>query len=183
MNEKLSRRPPAIHTPRLALRPFIAEDEPAAAALLRSPKIAQTYILPDLSAPGSAEALFGRLLLLSHSPEHFVYGIYLENALIGFLNDVEITGDTIELGYVIAPAHWNRGYATEALAAALEALFALGYAAVRAGFFESNAASRRVMEKCGLRPAYMTQEIPYRGQVRRCIYYEARNSDLQSITD
>ena len=42
---------------------------------------------------------------------------------------------------------------------------------MNAGFFEGNTASRRVMEKSGMRPAYRTDEIEYRGETRRCIYF------------
>lgn len=57
-----------------------------------------------------------------------------------------------EVGYWIASAHWNRGYAREALAAvARHALFLRTppLAALSAHAFESNPASARVLEACG----------------------------------
>ena len=94
--------------------------------------------------------LFLRLVALSRAENHFVRGIYLENTLIGFLNDADMRGNTIELGYVITPKHWGKGYMTEALSAVLKYLLQNGYDEVRTGAFAENLASVRVMEKCGL---------------------------------
>ncbi|MBQ9301043.1 MAG: GNAT family N-acetyltransferase [Clostridia bacterium] len=172
MAGKTAARPPVIPTARLTLRPFRAADAPDMVDLLTDPAVSRTYVLPDFPRREDAAGLFARLLAMSGAPEHFIYGISLGERIIGFVNDVQ-TGETdIELGYVIAPAHWNRGYAAEALAACIEALFALGFDTVSAGYFEGNEASRRVMEKCGMRPACKSQVIVYRGQERVCIYYE-----------
>ena len=166
-----------LQTPRLTLQPFRDEDLAAACALLCSAEVAKTYMLPDLSSPDEAAPLFRKLKALSESEEHFVRGIYLHETLIGFLNDVEIEEDSIELGYVIAPAHWGNGCATEALAAAIDALFAAGFSAVTAGYFEENTASGRVMEKCGMRRIDKTDSIDYRGVTHKCIYYAIENVD------
>lgn len=56
---------------------------------------------------------------------------------------------TTEIGYVIHAAHWNRGYATEAVCCAVRSLTATGcrlYATIR----PSNKASVRVAGKAGL---------------------------------
>ena len=111
-----------LQTPRLTLQAFRDEDLAAACMLLSSAEVAKTYMLPDFRSTDEAAGLFRRLKELSESEEHFVRGIYLHETLIGFLNDVEIEEDSIELGYVIAPAHWGNGCATEALAAAIDAL-------------------------------------------------------------
>ena len=92
--------------------------------------------------------------------------------LIGFINDVEIDGDSIEIGYVIHPNHKNKGYASEVLAAAIKELFRIGYSCIRTGLFSDNNASRHVMEKCGMKLTSKTDEIEYRGKVHHCNYYE-----------
>ena len=80
----------------------------------------------------------------------------------------------MEIGYFVDPAHWNQGYATEAFAAAIRELFRMGYRAVTAGYFEENPASRRVMEKCGLKPLDRESVIAYRGTDHRCLYMGIR---------
>jgi len=61
-------------------------------------------------------------------------------------------GSTATAGYDVSPAFEGRGYASEALAGLVAHLFAHApVAAVRADTLASHAASRRVMEKAGMR--------------------------------
>lgn len=64
---------------------------------------------------------------------------------------VEWTGPDVEVAYHFARAVWNRGYATEAAAAWVQAAFAQGLDRVVALAFPANRASTRVMEKLGMR--------------------------------
>lgn len=58
----------------------------------------------------------------------------------------------VELGYAIMPAFWGNGYATEIASVSLEVAFScLGLDSVVAFTLPTNIASRRVMEKVGLR--------------------------------
>ena len=76
------------------------------------------------------------------------------------------------IGYGIRPSERRKGCATAALAAAVPQLFARGFSAVRAGAFCENAASLRVMEKCGMTRIDLTEDIEYRGKTYRCVYCE-----------
>ncbi|MGH3273541.1 MAG: GNAT family N-acetyltransferase [Streptosporangiaceae bacterium] len=61
-------------------------------------------------------------------------------------------GTGLELGYRLRRAAWGAGYATEGSRALIRAGFTeLGIERVFARTMTANAASRRVMEKCGLR--------------------------------
>ena len=91
-------------------------------------------------------------------------------------DDVEITETSIELGYVIHPAHHNCGFATEALQACIQALHTMGFETVRTGAFEENPASIRVMEKSGMTRLAETEIIPYRGKDHLCVYFEKRKN-------
>ena len=143
--------------------------------ILTSRQISQTYMLPDFESTEAAIPLFRRLCDLSREEGRFVRGIYEGDLLVGFLNDVEIAGSSIELGYVIHPEHWGKGYATAALNTAIRQLFSLGYREVIAAAFAENTASLRVMEKAGMIRMEKTEEIEYRGALHRCIYYSKRN--------
>ena len=159
-----------IVTPRLRLAALRPEDREALIGLMTDGEVGKTYMVPDLDTEEKKTALFERIRTLSASDERFVYGIYRDNRLIGLINDVGMEGGEIELGYVVSPAEQNRGYATEALAAAVNALFSEGFASVVAGAFAENAASRRVMEKCGMKPTGRTETIDYRGKSHLCVY-------------
>lgn len=160
-----------LKTQRLTLRPIEDGDRDAMIRLLMDGRIKQGYMLPDYADEAEAEPMFQRLKALSQKDEFVLTGIFDENGLAGFANRVSVEGGCIELGYVIAPECWNRGYCTEAVRALIAALFALGYDEVTAGAFEHNAASMRVMEKAGMARLEKTEEIEYRGEIRRVICY------------
>ena len=70
------------------------------------------------------------------------------------LQPLEHTGPEVELGYDLHPDVWGQGLATEGAAAVVEAaLGPLGLERVVAVVKPANAASRRVLEKAGLREA------------------------------
>ena len=153
------------------LRILAEADIAALIPLLTNEQIKQTYMLPDFDRPEDAIPLARRLIRLSQDKAHFVRGMEENGTLVGFLNDVEITDGIIELGYVVHPSHWGQGFATSALRQAIRELFLLGYREVTCGAFEENPASLRVMEKAGMRRIEKTDQIEYRGQVYRCVYY------------
>lgn len=94
--------------------------------------------------------------------------------LIGIILYFDAEGAYCEIGYGLGSAYWGRGYGTEAVGRFLEYLFReKGFRTVRASFFTGNEASRRVMEKCGMRfSRFAEKEISYLGMDRDVIYYE-----------
>ena len=167
-------KPASIQTKRLSLRAVREGDRADMLRIFKDPCVKKTYMLPDFDGEAAMDRLFHRFVQLSEDRERFVYGIAREDRLIGFLNETEKDEAFIELGYVIHPDWQRRGYMTEALIAAIEALFRMGYKTVRAGFFEGNDASRRVMEKSGMTPTGRSDEIEYRGEVKKVICYEIK---------
>ena len=163
-----------ITTRRLTLGPLSEGDQERVIDLFTDDIVKQTYILPDFENREAALPLFRRVMTLSCDPDRFVWGIFLDGAFIGLLNETEREGDSIELGYALLPAYHNRGYCTEALVGAIGHLFEQGFAAVTAAAFTDNPASIRVMEKAGMKPIDKTEEIEYRGRVHTCLYYEIR---------
>lgn len=155
------------------LKQIMLPDQTPVLDILTSDIVKQTYMLPDFSEREDAIPLFDKLTSLSTDETRYVRGIYLDQKLIGFINDVEIQNTSIELGYAIHPDFHEKGYMTQALKKAIAELFSLCYQEVIAGAFEENAASIRVMEKAGMRKLGKTDEIEYRGKIHRCIYYHA----------
>ena len=149
-------------------------DKAAVSEILTDQTVAKTYMVPDFTSEEQVHKLFQRLVDLSGGEERYVRGIYRGDTLVGFLNDVGITGDSVELGWVVHPRYHNQGCATAAVKLAVEELFARGFCEVSAGAFEENGASIRVMEKSGMKRENKTDEIEYRGTVHKCVYYSIR---------
>lgn len=155
----------------MKLRILTQADDAALTELLTNDRISKTYMLPDYARREDALPLARRLEVLSREDARFVRGMEADGALVGFLNDVEITDGTIELGYVVHPAHWGKGYATAALKLAIADLFRRGYRQILCGAFEENPASLRCMEKAGMHRLDRTDTVDYRGKQHRCVYY------------
>jgi RimJ/RimL family protein N-acetyltransferase len=154
------------------LRPILPEDRERMLDILTSDKVNKTYMLSDYEKREDAAPLFLRLMDMSREGTKYVRAISLDGGLIGFVNQVEAENQTIELGYVIHPDFHGKGYMTQALKLAISEMFEKGYSQVITGAFSTNAASLRVMEKCGMDRLEKTDEIDYRGQVHTCIYYQ-----------
>ena len=163
-------------TQRLEIRPFVERDREKMTDLFLDPTVKKTYMLPDFASREEAGKLFQRLLDLSQKEDRYVAAICLDGVCIGILNETEISGESIELGYALLSRHHNKGYCTEALAGAIQWLQDRGFREVVTGAFEENLASIRVMEKCAMERLDKTDEIEYRGKVHRCVYYAKRKS-------
>lgn len=160
----------------LHIHPFRETDRGAMGRILTDRQVAQTYMLPDFDSEAAVDRLFARFRELSQRDDRYVAGIYLGEELVGFLNDVEVRDGRIELGYVIAPQHWNKGYATQMLQGAVKDLFDRGYGEVVAGAFVENTASIRVMVKAGMTKIPLEEDIDYRGVCHHCLYYSKKKA-------
>ena len=144
---------PAVKTRNLILRPFESGDTPALYQFMNDPAAMQhTYVAPSLehcsSRLGAYEAMRSTL---GFAP--WVARRSETNEIVGWGGlsvDPEEPQWGLEVGYAFAPASWGKGYATELVQ------FSLGYAfgmlsaqEVHAFAKPANAASTRVLEKCG----------------------------------
>lgn len=146
----------APRSPRLRYHPMAAADVAALHAHWNAPAVRRFLWDDQEVAPDTVRAV------LAASDADFAragYGLWVvtdaAGALVGScgLRPVEGTAE-IEILYSVEPAHWGSGLATEAAAAVLHQAFAeLGLARVLGGTDESNVASRRVLEKLGMRAA------------------------------
>ena len=163
-----------IQTERLSLKPYSEQDTDSLIDLLTNPEITSTFMVPQMESRSSAKELVRKLIAFSQTDdtEHLEYGIYLGERIIGFVNDCGITDREIEIGYVIHPQYKGHGYATEAVRAVISELREMGFRKVTAGYFSENAASLRVMEKCGMQKTAKTDESEYRGKHHICKYCE-----------
>lgn len=141
-------------TERLLLRPGWIEDAPALHHAFADERVIRNLA----SAPwpyGLADA--EAFLATERKPCESAALIFLRGAaapeLIGGVGFGRRPDGALEFGYWIAPAHWGRGYATEAGRAALAAArHSLRLRRIEAGHFLDNPASGRVLAKLGFRP-------------------------------
>jgi [ribosomal protein S5]-alanine N-acetyltransferase len=84
-------------------------------------------------------------------------------------------GPDVELGFHLRTSVWGRGYATEAARACLDAAFTdLGLDRVIAIVAPGNAASVRVLEKVGMRPAGEREALGRTWDLFTAVRYRAR---------
>ena len=166
-----------IETERLLMRPPTRDDLPALVRLRSDEEVSRYLGGPAMQSP---ELIDKRLdfYIGCLARYGFAAGALLSKSdgeMIGWggLQPLEETGE-IEVGYSFARAHWGRGYATEMAAAWLRYGFErAGLARIVAVAVPENTASRRVMEKLGMK--YEKTEPHYGID---CVFYAIAREDF-----
>jgi len=84
-----------------------------------------------------------------------VYGIFLDESCIGYVQAVPMDRGEWEIGYHIGEKYTRKGYATEAVSAFLPQIMEkLALDHILGVCLKENAASVKVMEKCGFRKVF-----------------------------
>ena len=150
------RTAPPLLTERLVLRSFTLEDAVDVQRLAGDPDVAST--LPNMPHPyedGMAEEWMRSCSERYEKDEALNFAITLRVDKY-FIGGIAVRLDQEnkegELGYWIGKPYWNRGYMTEAAQAVVAYSFkVLKLNRIHAKYFTRNAASKRVMEKIGMR--------------------------------
>ena len=143
-------------TERLRLRQWCDDDYAAFAALNADPEVC-TFLGPPLTSAQS-DAMAARLqdAIASRGWGWWAVEVAGGAPFIGFVGLTPIAIEShftpaTEIGWRLARAHWGKGYATEAAAAAMAFGFEqLGLEEVVSFTTVANARSRRVMERLGM---------------------------------
>ncbi len=169
---------PTLATPRLLLRPFRHEDAPAVTREVADPRVADQTLLPHPYPVNAAEAFIGRCAMEWEAGKAVTWAITRRDdaVLIGAIAvrmvRAQRTGD---LGYWLAVPAWGQGFMTEAIdAVALHAFTELGLHRLEARLFPENAASARVLEKCGFLPEGTLQGALWKEHAPRDVRLYAR---------
>ena len=138
---------PVLETERLRLRAPRRGDVKAIVRLANDRRVAEnTARIPHPYGVDAAERF---IAAVNRQDGEAIFVISRDRELIGVCG-VEPREPAVEIGYWLGAPYWGRGYATEAVRAAIDHAFgALGHEALQAGVRVSNPASRRVLEKCG----------------------------------
>jgi ribosomal-protein-alanine N-acetyltransferase len=149
---------PELRTQRLLLRAFVEVDRPAWARIHADPAVMAT--LGPLLDRVAADRLLEDHVTRWDRDGYGWWCVDLDGECIGAVGLTTqrwappfTLGDDrfVDLGWRISSAHWGRGYAPEAAAAAIEFAFdGLRLSEIVAFTAETNTKSRRVMEKLGM---------------------------------
>ena len=159
---------PVLLTDRLNLRQYMLDDAPELAQKLNNPKIYRT----TLALPYPYEQHHAVEWISTHQPAlergnavHFAVTLKTDRTIIGTVSLMAINEmhRRADIGYFIAPDHWNQGYATEACQAVLDYGFRrLGLHRIQAQYFRGNPSSGRVIQKLGMQKEGLSRQAAYR---------------------
>jgi aminoglycoside 6'-N-acetyltransferase len=149
-----------VTTERLVVRRFELTDTEAFAAYRSEPAVARYQVWSAPVPTADARGLVTEFATAAEgAPGWFQYAVEAGGVLVG---DVAIcrhdNGMQAELGFTLATAHQGRGYATEAVRAVLDRVFATGVRRVSAECDARNAASVRLLERLGFRREGLRRE-------------------------
>lgn len=147
---------PVLETPRLILRPWEARDRDAFAAMNADPRVMEHFPTP-LSRDAS-DALMDRLTARAGADGIGFAAVERKagGAIIGMVGLARVgfkgpLQGALEIGWRLAPAHWRRGYASEAARRWLDHGFeVLAAGEIVAFAVPANAPSLAVMERLGM---------------------------------
>jgi len=147
-----------LETPRLYLRRFTPDDAPLLYELDSDPEVMR-YISKGQPTPLEAieSKVLPRWLAYYEQGDHVGYWATHEQASGAFIGWFHFRPnrdlpEDMELGYRLMRSMWGQGYATEGSRAIIEKAFTEWVVAhVIATTLQTNTASQRVMQKCGLR--------------------------------
>ena len=166
-----------LETERLWLRWLRAADASAIAAFAGLADVARmTASIPHPYPPGEAERFILQARASTAGGDALVLAATTKakgRSVVGLVSaQVEEPGE-VEFGYTIGPAYAGRGYATEMVAAMIDAVFNLTEArALVANSRTINPASRRVLEKCGfVFTGTGLKDLPARGGKHPCDFF------------
>jgi len=167
-----------IETRRLWMRWPRAADAAAITAFASLPEAAQmTAAIPHPYPPGEAERFILRSRADNANKKALVLALTQKSGvrtMMGLISASVSEAQDIELGYVLAPAFWGKGLATEAVKAFIDIIFGVtGTARIHANSRVINPASRRALEKSGF--VYVDTGLDYlaaRGGLYPCDRFE-----------
>ncbi len=151
-------RLPSLRTPRLLLRPIAPADAGWFAEMLADPDVKRLTL--EAALPAAEAARVAPFLVWLHARRAY-WAITLAGegddggepcGFICLTQTGQLGPRGAYAGFELRRAFWGRGIATEALNAVVECGFDFfGLDAIRATVIHGNAASARVLDKCGLK--------------------------------
>jgi RimJ/RimL family protein N-acetyltransferase len=152
MSETTQHPQPEIVTPRLRLRRRRPRDAGLVALYCSDRRVAWTTAsIPHPYPPGAADGFIERVLAPGSGELSWALdtGADDENGLVGLIGLKPADEAAAEIGYWVAPAFWNTGYASEAVEGVVGYAARTGWLELSAFVFQDNPASARVLTRAG----------------------------------
>ncbi|MCC2954203.1 GNAT family N-acetyltransferase [Massilia sp. IC2-477] len=168
---------PILTTSRLTLRPMTMEDAADLFAVFSDPAVVRYWSAPTWTSIAFAEQNIERALESYREQSEVRFGIELAETgqLIGTANLHHFFPQNrrCEIGYALGSAYWGKGFASEALEAAIDYAFhELRLNRIEADIDPRNAASAGVLERMGFRKeGYMPERWFVHGEMADTINY------------
>ncbi|SFC00738.1 GNAT family N-acetyltransferase [Massilia yuzhufengensis] len=168
---------PILTTDRLTLRPLTMPDAADLFAVFADPLVVRYWSAEPWTSVSFAETAIRQALDAYRDGSEVRFGIELADTgvLAGTVNLHHFFPQNrrCEIGYALASAYWGKGYATEALEAALDYGFhELRLNRVEADIDPRNAASAAVLERMGFRKeGYMPERWIVHGEMADTVNY------------
>jgi len=163
-----------IETDRLLLRPLAASDAEAMHAAYGDPAVMRFWgAVPAADLAETAERVAWSTG--ADPASHAAWAVLrrADERLVGMVNyhHRDMRHQRLEIGYLLLPAHWRRGYMAEALTGFLDHCFGgLGAHRVEAAIGPDNTASRALVERLGF--------LCEGGPLRQCVKSGDRFLDM-----
>jgi ribosomal-protein-alanine N-acetyltransferase len=174
---------PTLVTRRLILRPFTLEDAPDVKQLAGDRDVAVGMgNMPYPYEDGMAEEWILAQQAGFEKGEQVNFAITRRDQgfLIGSIGlFMERQHQRANLGYWVGKPYWNQGFGTEAARAVLQYGFeTLGLNRIQAGYFKSNPASGRIMQKIGMSyEGCLREHVNKWGQLKDVVIYGVLRSE------
>ena len=172
-----------IRTPRLLLRSWREADLPAYAAMNADAEVRRWFGNTLTTEESNAQAAALQAHIVAHGFGFWAVEVLGVTPFIGFVGLKHVTAQVpfapaVEAGWRLDRSRWGGGYATEAARAALAHGFGpLALPEIVAYAASGNVASRRVMERIGMRhdpdDDFDYPGIPEGDPIRRHVLYRA----------
>ena len=173
---------PDLATARCRLRRIRHDDAPALFALRSDPAVMAYVDREPFASMEEASAMINRIEDSYAAADGLSWALTLDGGeMIGMVGIWRIDKENHrgEIGYSLLPAHWNRGYISEAMAAVVDHGFeGLGLHSLEANVNPENAGSIRILGKLGFRKeAHFRENYFFRGRFLDSIIYSLLRSD------
>lgn len=178
--------PTTLTTERLTLRWFELTDADALFVIFSDPAVVRYWSCPAWADVSHAQAMIEETIAAYKSGEGVRLAVVLTvtGELVGQINlhNMFASNRRCEVGYALARQHWGKGYAMEAMQAALDYAFGpLNLNRIEADIDPRNDASEKVLTRFAFsKEGYMSERWIVNGEVCDTAFYGLLKSDWEA---